>query len=81
MNDEILNQFEAVAAKQAAVHAAEEEAESTLAEFGDLAEKQALYFNLLIERGLPAKIAQESVIALAGNYWDHRFRDQFRTPR
>lgn len=86
-----LHAFEVVAAKadaQAVAEArakaeaeAQEEAEATLAEFGDLTDKTALLFNLLIEKGMPAKAAQECAATMTDNYFFHRFQAQFRQLR
>lgn len=71
----------AAAEQQARQQRAQEEAERELDEFRDLAASQAVYFNMLINAGLPAQVAQQSVMEMAAGYWDHRFRMQFRGSR
>jgi hypothetical protein len=76
--DDVLTQAMEAVKKAEQDAQAVEEAEALIAELDDLTDTQALYFNKLIERGVPAKAAIECLGAQADNYWFHRFQAQFR---
>lgn len=77
LTEEMIN----VAARAQRAAEAQEEAEATLLELGDLADKTALYFNNLVKRGIPPRVAQECVATMSDNYWFFRFQMQFRGVR